>query len=330
MVNITLNEISNTFRAFADPTRRSILQSLAKNPNTSLTELAQSLGISVPAISKHLNVLSSVGLVNQRKEEIERSVNLKLLDDLIFWLQEFTKNLENQLGSDDDIKLWKRYRETRSPDLRESLTKKYLFLVKYVVGRIAPGLSAKIPFDDLISYGLLGLFDAIEKYDVRQGGKFETFAVCTIRKAILHELKRQDWTPRLLRKKEWKTEEKTGASIQARKSMAISPDWTELLHHSTRSNRSAWVKEDEDQVFVNLHEVFNNAHANRKSSTLKEDLARALDSLPEREKLMFVLYYYENLTLREIAEVLNVSEARVCQIHTRVVMQLRNKLVHGQ
>jgi len=102
---------------------------------------------------------------------------------------------------EDEIKMWRKYKRTKSPHLREEIVKKYLYLVKYVAGRVAISLPPNVEFNDLVSYGILGLFDAINKYDVSQGNKFETYAVSRIRGSIMDELRKLDWAPRLLRKK---------------------------------------------------------------------------------------------------------------------------------
>ena len=102
---------------------------------------------------------------------------------------------------ENEIKMWKKYKRVKSQELREEIVKKYLYLVKYVAGRVAIGLPPNVEFNDLVSYGILGLFDAINKYDVSQGNKFETYAVSRIRGSIMDELRKLDWAPRLLRKK---------------------------------------------------------------------------------------------------------------------------------
>ena len=109
---------------------------------------------------------------------------------------------------EEEIKLWKKYKRTKHRALREEIVKKYLYLVKYVAGRVAIGLPPNVEFNDLVSYGILGLFDAIDKYDVSQGNKFETYAVSRIRGSIMDELRKLDWAPRLLRKKAREIEKK--------------------------------------------------------------------------------------------------------------------------
>lgn len=247
---------------------------------------------------------------------------------------------------EEEIKLWKKYKRTKHRALREEIVKRYLYLVKYVAGRVAIGLPPNVEFNDLVSYGILGLFDAIDKYDVSQGNKFETYAVSRIRGSIMDELRKLDWAPRLLRKKareiEKKTrelEEKLGRIPQEEdlaRGLKISVDelntiYSELNSTTFLSLDEVWQNDDGNKPISRLQTIedplltnqFNFVHQNE----VKELLANAIDELPEREKLVVVLYYYENLTLREIGEVLNVSESRVCQIHTKVVLRLRAHLM---
>lgn len=247
--------------------------------------------------------------------------------------------------NDADLKLWKKYKRTKSSAIREEIVRKYLYLVKYVAGRVAIGLPPNVEFNDLVSYGILGLFDAIDKYDVSQGNKFETYGVSRIRGAIMDELRKLDWAPRLLRKrareierKMREIEEKRGrvaTDEELAKSMKMSVDdlnsiFNELNSTSFLSLDEVWQNDDGNKPISRLQTVedslitnqFNFVHQNE----VKELLAQCIDQLPEKEKLVIVLYYYENLTLREIGEVLNVSESRVCQIHTKVMLRLRGFL----
>lgn len=248
--------------------------------------------------------------------------------------------------SDEEYKLWKKYKATKNRSLREEIVKRYLYLVKYVAGRVAIGLPPNVEFNDLVSYGILGLFDAIDKYDVSQGNKFETYAVSRIRGSIMDELRKLDWAPRLLRKKAREIEKKCR---ELEEKLGHAPTEEELargLHISVEELNSIY-SELSSTTFLSLDEVWQNDDGNKPISRLqtiedsiltnqfnyvhqsevKELLAGSIDELPEKEKLVVVLYYYENLTLREIGEILNVSESRVCQIHTKVVLRLRAHLM---
>lgn len=247
--------------------------------------------------------------------------------------------------NEDEIKMWKKYKRTKSQALREDIVKKYLYLVKYVAGRVAVGLPPNVEFNDLVSYGILGLFDAINKYDVSQGNKFETYAVARIRGSIMDELRKLDWAPRLLRKKAREIEKKAKELEEKHGRLATDSELAKGLGISVADLNSIY-SDLNSTTFLSLDEVWQNDDGNKPISRLqtiedslgtnqfsyvhqnevKEILAGSIDELPEKEKLVIVLYYYENLTLREIGEILDVSESRVCQIHTKVVMRLRSHL----
>ncbi|HXV27455.1 MAG TPA: FliA/WhiG family RNA polymerase sigma factor [bacterium] len=247
---------------------------------------------------------------------------------------------------EDEIKMWKKYKRTKTQILREEIVKKYLYLVKYVAGRVAIGLPPNVEFNDLVSYGILGLFDAINKYDVSQGNKFETYAVSRIRGSIMDELRKLDWAPRLLRKRAREIEKKCKEIEEKNGRMATDDELAKGLGISTEELNSIY-SDLNSTTFLSLDEVWQNDDGNKPISRLqtiedslitnqfnyvhqnevKDILATAIDELPEKEKLVVVLYYYENLTLREIGEILDVSESRVCQIHTKVVTRLRSHLL---
>lgn len=247
--------------------------------------------------------------------------------------------------TEDELKLWKKYKRCKGRALREEIVKRYLYLVKYVAGRVAIGLPPNVEFNDLVSYGILGLFDAIEKYDVSQGNKFETYAVSRIRGSIMDELRKLDWAPRLLRKKAREIEKKCRELEEKLGRIPQDEDLAKGLKISVGELNNIY-SELSSTTFLSLDEVWQNDDGNKPISRLqtiedsiltdqfqfvhqnevKELLSNAIDELPEREKLVVVLYYYENLTLREIGEILNVSESRVCQIHTKVILRLRGHL----
>lgn len=248
--------------------------------------------------------------------------------------------------NEEEYKLWKKYKRTKNRALKEEIVKRYLYLVKYVAGRVAIGLPPNVEFNDLVSYGILGLFDAINKYDVTQGNKFETYAVSRIRGSIMDELRKLDWAPRLLRKKAREIEKKSReledklgrapADDDVAKGLKISVNelnniYSELSSTTFLSLDEVWQNDEGNKPISRLQTIEDSIHSNQfqfvHQGEVKELLANAIDELPEREKLVVVLYYYENLTLREIGEILNVSESRVCQIHTKVVLRLRAHLM---
>jgi RNA polymerase sigma factor for flagellar operon FliA len=247
---------------------------------------------------------------------------------------------------EDEVKMWKKYKRTKAQDQHDEIVKKYLYLVKYVAGRVAIGLPPNVEFNDLVSYGILGLFDAIQKYDVSQGNKFETYAVSRIRGSIMDELRKLDWAPRLLRKKAREIEkkckeleEKNGrlaTDDELARSLKISTDELNTIYSDLNSTTflsldEVWQNDDGNKPISRLQTIEDSLIQNQFSyvhqSEVRDILATAINELPEKEKLVVVLYYYENLTLREIGEILDVSESRVCQIHTKVVTRLRSHLM---
>lgn len=247
---------------------------------------------------------------------------------------------------ESDVKLWRKYKRTKSRAIHEEIVKKYLYLVKYVAGRVAIGLPPNVEFNDLVSYGILGLFDAIEKYDVNQGNKFETYAVTRIRGSMMDELRKLDWAPRLLRKRAREIDRKAkeledrlgriATEQELAESLKMSIEdlngiYSELSSTSFLSLDEVWQNDDGNKPISRLQTVEDSMMMNQLTSVqhseVRDLIAKAIDTLPEKEKLVVVLYYYENLTLREIGQVLNVSESRICQIHTKVITRLRGHLV---
>lgn len=242
--------------------------------------------------------------------------------------------------------LWVEYKRTAAPELRERLILHYSPLVKYVAGRVGVGLPANIDQADLVSYGIFGLIDAIEKFDVARAIKFETYAINRIRGAIIDELRSIDWIPRSIRTKAREVE-RAYASLEARLRRTPSePEVAAELEISVRDLRKIFSQ----LSFVNvvaLDELLHLGGERGDKVTLgdtivdskaadpvlvfedeetKYHLADAVSGLKEREKIVITLYYYEGLTLAEIGQVLGVTESRVCQIHTKAVMQLRAKM----
>src|SRR3984957_6437286 len=242
--------------------------------------------------------------------------------------------------------LWREFKSTQDQQLRERLILHYSPLVKYVAGRVGVGLPPNIEQADLVSYGIFGLIDAINKFDIERAIKFETYAISRIKGAIIDELRAIDWIPRSVRYK-------------AREAEKAYPALESRLHRTPNESEAAeepGIKLDAlpaifSQVsFVNviaLDELLNvGGERGDKLSlvdtledTKAEDpvaafeteetkylLARAINTLPEREKIVVTLYYYEGLTLAEIGQVLGVTESRICQMHTKAVLQLRAKL----
>jgi RNA polymerase sigma factor for flagellar operon FliA len=242
--------------------------------------------------------------------------------------------------------VWSSYKKTGDEKAREQLVLAYSPLVKFVAGRMSSGLPAHIEESDLISYGLLGLIGAIERFDPKREIKFETFAVSRIKGSIIDELRSLDWVPRSVRAKareiestQTKLEHELGRVPTDREvadalEMSID-DFQESLLQISNSTVVAldelWTVSDSSGDQVSLLDTMKDPNAVDPArelgvSELKDRLANAISRLPEREKLVIALYYYENLTLREIGEVLGVTESRVSQLHTKAVLRLKSRL----
>jgi RNA polymerase sigma factor FliA len=243
--------------------------------------------------------------------------------------------------------LWRRYKEQGDERARERLVVAYSPLVKFIAGRMASGLPSHVEEADLISYGLLGLIGAIERFDLDREIKFETFAVARVKGAIIDELRSLDWVPRSVRARA-RDVEKAHAKLEAQlqrsptdEEMAEQLEMTveefqdsllEIANSSVLALDDLWTFADPEggggqiSVLDTIHDP--NAvdpETEAQASEVKDRLADAIESLPERERLVIALYYYENLTLREIGEVLGVTESRVSQLHTKAVLALRSR-----
>ena len=242
--------------------------------------------------------------------------------------------------------LWRRYKTEGDSRVRERLVVAYSPLVKYVAGRTAAGLPPHVEEADLISYGLGGLMSAIDRFDLSRDIKFETYAIMRIKGAIIDELRSLDWVPRSVRSKAREIE-RVCARLENRLQRAPTDDEiaAELgitlaeFHHalSQISNTSLvaldelWAISGSDGDTASLIDTIEDPKSRDPSrmldlSEMKSRLAIAIDALPPREKIVIALYYYENLTLREIGEVLGVTESRVSQLHTKAILRLKGRL----
>ncbi len=242
--------------------------------------------------------------------------------------------------------LWRRYKDNGDPRARERLVLAYSPLVKYVAGRMSSGLPAHVEEADLISYGLLGLISAIERFEPAREIRFETFAITRIKGSIIDELRSLDWVPRSVRAKAREIE-RANAKLEHKLHRAptdqemaaeLDIDIEEFQETLVRISNSSVVALDElwtvsdasgDQVSL-LDTIQDETAADPAQemdlTDMKDRLADSIARLPEREKLVVALYYYENLTLREIGEVLGVTESRVSQLHTKAVLRLKSRL----
>jgi RNA polymerase sigma factor for flagellar operon FliA len=244
--------------------------------------------------------------------------------------------------------LWRRYKTSGDERARERLVVAYSPLVKYVAGRMGSGLPAHVEEADLISYGLGGLISAIERFDLSREIKFETYAITRIRGSIIDELRTLDWVPRSVRARAREIE-RVNMKLEARLQRApTDEEMARELEMSLDEFHEALLQISNSTI-VALDELWNVSDSTGDSvslldtlpdrgapdpqavvdqSELRDRIADAIAALPEREKLVVALYYYENLTLREIGEVLGVTESRVSQLHTKAVLRLRSKLAN--
>lgn len=249
-------------------------------------------------------------------------------------------------SADALAQLWGDYKQTGAAAARERLILHYAPLVRYVAGRVGVGLPPNVEQGDLVSYGIFGLIDAIEKYDMGRAIKFETYAINRIRGAIIDELRSIDWIPRSVRTKA-RDVERAIATLEAR--LQRTPTEAEIadeLNLTVTELRAVFSQVS----FVNvaaLDEMLGSAERGERSTlgdTLEDEridapgdalddeetrqlLARTIHTLPEREQIVVTLYYYESLTLAEIGLVLDVTESRICQLHTKAMMQMRTRLL---
>ena len=253
------------------------------------------------------------------------------------------KVLENKTEEE----LWALYRKTRDPLIRDKFVRQYAPLVKYVAGKVAIGMPHNVEFDDLVGFGVFGLFDAIGKFDPEKHVKFKTYAVTRIRGAIFDELRSIDWVPRSVRQKSREVEEAVrrletnlgraatdseiandlGVSITDFQKLMLKISGTSIL-----SLNDVWYTgEDNDKVSI-VESIESPQSLNPDVIVEKEEIKRviiqAIGELPDKEKKVLVLYYYEDLTLKEIGKVLEVTESRISQLHTKAIMRLRGKLTN--
>jgi len=244
------------------------------------------------------------------------------------------------MNDDAKLKLWDEYSKNRTPELREKIIIEYSNLVKIVAGRLSIYLGYNVEYDDLVGYGIFGLIDAIDKYDVGKGIKFETYASLRIRGSILDQIRKMDWIPRTLRQKQRKidqayqkiesesgrmaTDEEIAAELQI--SVDELDSWQSQTNVSSLVSLDEYMEQGENGVDSGYSEDYLRPEKIIEREELKRILVNALELLTEKEKKVIVLYYYEELTLKEISYILEVSESRISQLHTKALQKLRNKL----
>ena len=259
-------------------------------------------------------------------------------------VQAAVREYKKSTQEEDIQRLWEVYVQTKNPAIKEKLLIHYLPVVKYVVGRMIVNLPNSVSYDDMVSAGTMGLLAAIDRFDPALGVKFETYVVPRIRGAILDELRALDWVPRSIRSKARKLEKaimtveaqlgRTATAEEIAKELQMDlEEYEEMLSKISGNVIFSLDREiiDSGEGTGSLYDLIRNARSEDPSQQLEEEelqnmLVEFLNSLPENEKLVLALYYYEDLTLKEIGLVMNVSESRVSQIHTKAIKRLQKKL----
>ncbi|MDD6201795.1 MAG: FliA/WhiG family RNA polymerase sigma factor [Lachnospiraceae bacterium] len=239
------------------------------------------------------------------------------------------------------MKLWKDYSKSRSAEIREKLILEYAPLVKLVAGRLSMYLGYNVEYDDLVSYGIFGLIDAIDKFDCTKPVKFETYASLRIRGAILDQIRKMDWIPRTIRQKQKKIDAaqkeieaafgRNATEEEIAEKLGISGEeyleWQSQMKITNLVSLNEYVEQGSD--VPNGREAsshFDMPEDVLEKNELKQMLIESLELLTEKERRVIELYYYEELTLKEISVVLEVSESRVSQLHTKALQKMKTKM----
>ena len=254
------------------------------------------------------------------------------------------RNKTKKLSDADIDKVWVQFvLDKSSKEIRDRLIIQYIYLIKYVVGRLRISLPNTISTEDIAGYGVEGLIDAIEKFSPARGVRFETYALLRIRGAIIDRIRSLDWVPRGAQKR-FKNINKAIASLQGKlgrqpsteeiaKELELPKEKVEASMAEMESNNmiSIYDRKDSSGEGVEIIDTIQDKNAADPLALLenrdvKNELSRALGNLPERERMILALYYHENMTLKEIGATLTISESRVCQLHAQAIMKLRKLL----
>ena len=241
----------------------------------------------------------------------------------------------------DKEKLWDAYRQKKTQETREQLIIEYAQLVKLVAGRLSMYLGHNVEYDDLVSYGIFGLIDAIDKFDLEKNVKFETYASLRIRGAILDQIRKMDWIPRSVRQRQRKIDEamkqiemrtgKTASDEELAKQLGLTDEelcsWQTQLKVNNVVSLNEFEENGPEPMIDSAHPVrFSQPEEVVEEAELKEKLAESLELLTEKERRVIELYYYEDMTLKEISKILEVSESRISQLHTKALNKMRKKM----
>lgn len=238
-------------------------------------------------------------------------------------------------------KMWDDYAKTKSTEVREQIILEYAPLVKLVAGRLSMYLGYNVEYEDLVSYGIFGLIDAIDKFDNTKAVKFETYASLRIRGSILDQIRKLDWIPRTIRQKQKKidivmkeiedAEGRTATDEEIAEKLGIGGnellDWQSQMKVTNIVSLDEYMEQgSEIPTEKNYNNHFEAPEDVMERSELKKILQAALELLTEKERKVIVLYYYEELTLKEISNILEVSESRISQLHTKGLQKMKGKL----
>lgn len=249
--------------------------------------------------------------------------------------------------SAEEDALWQELHKTHSTKIRDKFIRQYMPLVKYVAGKVVVGMPGNVEYDDLVSFGQFGLLDAINKYDSSKGVKFKTYAVTRIRGAIFDELRQIDWVPRSIRQKSREIENaitsleaqygRTATDEEIASSLKLSVEEyhktiMKVARTSVLSLNDIWHTSD-DNDNISIADTIEapsslNPDVIAEREEIRQMIIKAINELPEKEKMVIVLYYHEDLTFKEIGQVLDVCESRVSQLHTKANMRLKAKLTN--
>ena len=241
----------------------------------------------------------------------------------------------------DKEKLWDAYRKKPTQELREQLIIEYAPLVKLVAGRLSMYLGHNVEYDDLVSYGIFGLIDAIDKFDLAKNVKFETYASLRIRGAILDQIRKMDWIPRTVRQRQRKMDEaikqiemrtgKNATDEELARELGLTEDELCNWQSQMKVTNVVSLNEFEENGPEPVIDTSNKSHFAQpedvvEEAELKGTLVAALDLVTEKERKVIELYYYEEMTLKEISKILEVSESRVSQLHTKGLLKMRKRM----
>ena len=247
-----------------------------------------------------------------------------------------------RLSEDELASLWEEYlKDKTNKNLRDTLIVQYIYLIRYVVGRVKVTLPSTISIEDIAGYGVEGLINAIERYSPQKNTRFETYALIRIRGAILDKIRAQDFLPRSVRKK---IKDIKNAQEHLKQELGRMPTTSEVAEYLDMEPEKVLQLLSEDTTMTSIYDKKGNTddsveiidtiqdtnklnpQEQAEEQNVKQQLEKALKRLPERERIIMVLYYQENMTLKEIGSTINMSESRVCQLHAQAIMKLKNIL----